>query len=659
MREPFGKRSRCKRHRRLDVETLPSIALEAARRLRSMGVNVSTAEALLAAEVAALYAAAGNGLDFDDLVYVFSSTMVKRSHDSVDLEQVLRSILCGDAGEPVEEVLTAAAMDARVLHASFGDPIRVPRSRMSREQLKAYARLKTLGFVRRGRRGEYIVGRKAGERIAAEIARLGGYAEAFRERITSSPRAAASAAAIMRGDVVDFIDFDRASSEALLSLYRFIRERGIREFIAHRLANRIDQDDVPSGREEDVFDTLYRHGLVTPERLEKLLSARPSLAGRAAKALGIEEVLDAAERLSASNPRLGAEVAARALGLGVSAAAALEEARRLGASYMEAVGRLEFYKRLAEASTAIDRFLETSDEAYLDYALYELDRARSEASDNTEASAVEAVEGVAKALREGNTYLVASLLDGRVDLYSKFEVLYRLFKASESRGDPRTRRIAYMLMSLLWRTAVLGIGGFSLSKRRVKSPQGERVEVRETVFKLARLRSEIVWSSRARLRRVVLLLDKSASMRRHAFYALAAAAGLAPLLRAVILFDEEVREIPARRLGRSPVQVAEKLLSTHFHGFTDIRLAVRYAVGRYPPQRMILVSDMRQTVKPLDSHVEALVDAARRGWKVFVIGPEGVKRYAKRLGSTCCIEVFEVRSPSEIGRVLRLVATRN
>ena len=572
---------------------------------------------------------------------------------------MVRSVVCGDAAVSAEEVLLAAAADARILHASFGDPIRIPRSRMSREQLGAYARLKALGFVRRGRRGEYIVGRKVGERIAAEVAKLGGYAEAFRERVSSSPRVAASVAAIMRGDLVEYVDFERVSPEALLSLYRFTRERGVREFIARKLADKVDKGDVPSGREEDVFETLYRHGLVTPGRLERLLSVKPSLAGRAARVLGREEVLDAAERLGSSNPRLGAEVAARALGLGASAAAALEEARRLGAGYVEAAERLGFYRRLAEASMAIERFLETGDQAYLDYASYELEKAHNEARDAVEAGAVEAVASVARALGEGDTYLAASLLNGGGDLYARFESLYRLFKAAGDRGDPRTRRIAYMLMSILWRTAVLSVEGRLSSKRRVKGYHGDRVEVRETVFSLARLRGEIVWSRRARLRRVVLLLDKSASMRRHAFYALAAAAGLAPLLRAVILFDEKVYEIPARRLGRSPIQVAERLLSTRFDGFTDIRLAVNHAVARFPPQRMILVTDMRQTVKPPDSHIGAIIDAARRGWKIIVLGPRGVKRYTRLFGTACCVRVFEAGSPEEVARVLRLVATRN
>ncbi len=181
---------------------------------------------------------------------------------------------------------------------------------------------------------------------------------------------------------------------------------------------------------------------------------------------------------------------------------------------------------------------------------------------------------------------------------------------------------ALYLMQLLWYKAVRGRHGRARKRYvSVLDNIGVMVNSRESIYNLIRMITPfIIWRRPVRSRQFVLVLDKSASMRQFAFYALLSAASLSPYVKRLVLFDTDVVVIDRLdRHIRRPRRVLDLIMSTRFEGYTNISKALEEAVKGLSPQTLVLVSDLKQTVITDVSPENIISSNARRGWMIHII----------------------------------------
>ncbi len=636
-----------------ESECIARLVAEVAAATRGEGVPVSVSEEVMAARLLAAYAAAGRGLlGIDDFVAVFVSCFAKRGGDEAAVERAVRRLF---GGRSAERIIKAMRSDLRLVGSSFGRPVRKSFSKMSAEERAALGRLQAVGVVRRGRRGFYSVSERVAHGIAEELARrYGGYEEAVAARVREAVNAGRRSLIELLGDeVLRYIDLSSLSLDKLGGLYRASRARAVREAAARAAAEKLDRGE-PLGRSaSDVFEMLARHGLLTPRRVERLLAAEPRLAERAAAELGTEQVLDIAERIASRNPTLGAEIAARSMRAGGRVREALAEAFREGLGTLSLREGVEGLASLWRARRSLEEYLVTWNQGYLDMALFELERSRG----GGEARA--ALLSAARLLGEGDAAAALRILIRGLDDASAFELLSSIYHGS---APEDVKRLALSLMRIVMRRAVRR---FEASARMLyrferSTVEGERLDLRATLFRTVRsLPDPLVWLRRRRARTLVVALDRSASMRSFSFYAAAAAAAFAPLIERLVVFDSEVDvfEVSGSAGRMAAARLVDLIVSVRFGGFTDIAGAVAEAVRGLSPRKLVLVSDLRQTVAGGDA-VEALCDAVRRRWSVDVIAPPSAEPGATSLLRGCGVNVYVVEGRRELSRVLLRVMAR-
>ena len=625
------------------------VAAEVARVLRSRGYPVSTAEAVEAARLLALYEAVRGGLDCGDLEFVLVSVYARRAGDEAAVREALARVL----GFSSLGVAEGVEQDLRRLRAWYGRALRRPPSRMEPAERAAFARLRLLGVVRRGRRGYHVVGEAAARRRVAELARrYGGYREAVAgelRRLLSRGRGG-DVIGLLGDEVLSYVELGSLGVRELVELGG--RGRGaVRRAAARELARRLASGGDAGGRAEEAFELLEREGLLDERLLGVLLEAEPRLVERAVQVMGFEAVADAAERVSRVDPERGAEIYARLLG-GARSRGAVRELMRHGlpvaggdSSVLREAGVL------ASAREALMKFLAGGGEGYLDFAEYEVSRAGG--GSGLAAVRARLLEAIRRA-REGDTVAALRMVVGDMDDYEAYSFLAEV----AARGvDEAARLAARRLMRLVLERAVRRVAaGFRWSRRRLLGEEaGERVELRETVYRLVRMSGPLpVWERRGRVPGVVLALDKSSSMRPYAFYASVVAAALAPAIRRLVVFDAVPEVVDERVLrGMGVERLVERVLGVEFSGYTDVSGALRAAVRGLPPGHLVVVSDLRQTVRGEDP-VAVLSELAGRRWRIDLVVP----RRLEGLEHVPGLRVHVVRGASSLSRVLARIVAR-
>lgn len=625
------------------------LAVEVARVLRSRGYPVSTAEAVEAARLLGLYEAVHGGLDCSDLELVLVSVYARRRGDEAAVREALAAVL----GFSSLSVAEGIEHDLRRLRAWYGRSLRKPLSRMDSSERAAFARLRLLGVVRRGRRGYHVVGESAARRRVVDLSRrYGGYREAVAgelRRLLSRGRGG-DVVGLLGEELLSYVDLGSLGIRELVELGS--RGRGVvRRAAVRELARRLTAGGDVGGRAEEAFELLEREGLLDERLLGVLLEAEPRLAERAVHAVGFEAVADAASRVSKVDPERGAEIYARLVG-GARARGAVRELMRHGLPVSGGdSSALREAGALASAREALMKFLAGGGEGYLDFAEYEVGRAGG--GSGLAVVRARLLEAIRRA-REGDTAAALRMLVSDMDDYEAYSFLGEV----AARGvDESTRLAARRLMRLILERAVRRVAaGFRWSRRRLLGEEpGERLELRETVYRVVRMAAPLpVWERRGRLPGVVLALDKSASMRPYAFYASVVAAALAPVIRRLVVFDAVPEVVDERALrGMSVESLVERVLGVEFSGYTDVSGALRAAVRGLPPGHLVVVSDLRQTVVGEDP-VAVLAELAGRRWRVDLVvprRPEGVEHVQG-------LRVHVVRGASSLSRVLARIVAR-
>jgi len=646
------------------IDLLPSLAAA----LRGRGLRVGTGQLVTAARILRSYSTlvSREYLEEAEVSLILTSTLALGPGQAGALSEELRSLLAtarleGGARELREEIvgrLEALGLKpgARVFKR------RVLEGPRRRERIAAYLELKRIGVIKGSPDGERVASESEITVISKRLARLGysSIEEAAREsgRGWSEDDIMLHAEARLGAGR----ELEAMETRRLIGLGEAAIRKGdknLLRLVAEEIGRRILRGERVDG--EEAYRILRRAGVLSAAHERVLVARDPSLAG--STSLSVRELSGLAESLGEER---GGSIIAKALkSMGRDEArellsildpsllwdvkrhpftgeeallveAAVNAARSLREALMYAEtgepGRADMARDLA------NRSLEAA--GRIDLSIGRLSRSEIEGMALTALSIVDFVEGGFESV-EG---LVSSLR--RLSLPSALRVLRGLY----TRAGPEARRLVVRAAaSLLYRLAARE--GLRLLPRKALSPHPPgRLEVRHTIYRMGRLAQDpLVFRRRLRSRSLGLVLDVSGSMLEHSVWALSIAMLFNHNIERLVLFSSEPRVIEG---PFTPLELAETLLSTRFAGYTDIAGALE-AAATPKPRRLVLVSDLRQTVKPGDP-VGVASALVRRGVKMLVIAPPAHDIAARRGLEEVGVSVRIAYTPRDAAReVLR------
>ncbi|WP_153801410.1 VWA domain-containing protein [Hyperthermus butylicus] len=648
-----------------DYKALSLAVAEAARRA---GVRVSTSEVVDAARLLALYAAiSSKPLSLEDYVAVFTSVYAKRGEDEqVVVEAVKRVIIGPEAGRASVE--QRIKRDLEALGLDYGDKIsrhKLSSLKKSDRARTAYARLKLLGIIRRSRHGEYVVSQEKAKRIMGEIARrYGDIDNALAEAIANSIARNTSLASLLGSELLKYLDLESLNLATLAKLYSNLhREKWLQKVITGIISRKIAEGETPPNPER-IYDILRREGMDS-RVLAGLLRSNPRLAARAAKDYGFQTVLDIASSIASYDSQRAAEILAHASGLKQSQKTFLRNyITRLGVTYAlelaKHTGVAQLLARAVQVRESLIRSLSRPEEApaHLDMALAEYEKlvseynsASSEIPDrlrNIIEGEIRSLASLVHAASTGNTY---ALLKGLTRQLPVWQALQFLTDVASASSDPKTKRYALMLALLTWKRAVSTTGP-RLSRRRKYTVTRGRLDARKAIYGILRFDPYTpIYRRRVRTARYVVVLDKSGSMREYSLTALLASASLAPAITRLVLFDSEVRVIDRLEQASVP-KIISLLFKTSFEGYTDVVRALEESTRGLAPSKLVVISDLHQTVPSRKSVDEVLRGMRTSGWRIAVVAPPTLDpRLARRI--TGIVKLYTVSKPADVARVIR------
>jgi len=624
-------------------EFILNLVNKLARNARSRGIRVSTAELVELARILSIYATLRGGmLTDDDVMFVACSVLCKRKEDVRKFSDIA---LNTSSQDNVKDIIRGIRSDLEKLGAGPGSSISL-RDRISDDVQAAYARLRLLGVIRSKGSRARVVSEKTIRDVARRLARnSSSYREAVARSITSNSRNdfVLSLAARLGSELPHYVDLEKLGIEQLAKIYRYARSRPLRRYVANALSRvAASRNHLSENEARLVLDIALKERTLEEKLLNRLIKANPRLIDRLRKSISSEELLDIALNDRDYKNRL--EIAARALGvppshkkaLGVILAnnVLLEKARKKELGLTE----LALLSKIAEAREMLLRSMLSQDEqAYRDYALAELEKAKQMLRQITDKEVLAELEKIyekvsyeATALITGNDYAALKSLVRNLS----FTEAVKLLSSIAGSADPRTKHYAMRLLYIITRRYVSFLGKGRRASITVTRNRIGRISTRHTIHNIIRMSSNpIVVRSNRRVRSIVLVIDKSGSMRDYAIAALLSAAALAPLVKRIVFFDENIYVV--NRLSKVNVhKLIELVFSTQFSGYTNIVSALDAAVKGISASKLVLISDLKQTVRPYTetdvcNQVEWIQSS---GWRVVILTPS--RSYPSCLNST-------------------------
>ena len=581
---------------------IADLVVAVAEALRARGVRVPTSAVIESVEVLESYVAV-RGLDPcspdpRELFYVLSSTLVK---DDEGVE-ALRRVVEGLTGHG-RDAFEAVRHDMAAVGSRFGGGV-APPWRLGEGGRAAYARLRLLGLMVRGKRGWRILGRRAARgRVERLVRRYGSLESALEEAVVRDVERGGGVSALLGREFPEAV-FDRVSIDGLAGLVESalkVGEYGLARRAAARLRERVARGE--RGFDADrVYRVLRRMGLVDGVVAARLVDEEPRLVERMGLSVeGLESLLSRAR-----NPRAIGRIVSELERRGVS----------VGGVPLDVAGT----GRLARALVYALRGLETGNRGYVDMAYLELEKAGGGGLVGLLVGAVDCFLSKGSCVEELVDVLTRMHVRGMLSLEGLVSAVGGVSR------DPRLRGVARRLMRMVLHRLLYryygcrGVQGYYYSASRAP---GARLDVRRSVRSLVSMRGCPVYRVPRRRRSVVLLLDKSGSMREYSLVALLAAYAFSGSLRRLVVFDQDVRVFDGEAVaGRVFAELFS--LGVRFEGYTDVVSALAEASRGLPASRLVLVSDLRQTVVSEEGVAEALRKLHGRGWRLFIVAPPSV-----------------------------------
>ncbi|HIQ03540.1 MAG TPA: VWA domain-containing protein [Desulfurococcales archaeon] len=160
-------------------------------------------------------------------------------------------------------------------------------------------------------------------------------------------------------------------------------------------------------------------------------------------------------------------------------------------------------------------------------------------------------------------------------------------------------------------------------RKEVTLRRTHRIALRRTLYNLIRYHTCILYKSRRREGKVILVVDVSGSMRDYAEWAILASSAFSYIVSHLILFSHNVT-VYDKSVLKNPRNITKILFNLKFYGWTDIVKALEESekVARENKiNRIIVVSDLKQTVRRSERIEDVVSRFTKRKLKLLFIVP--------------------------------------
>jgi len=291
-----------------------------------------------------------------------------------------------------------------------------------------------------------------------------------------------------------------------------------------------------------------------------------------------------------------------------------EKSRAMGGSSSSGRRCLEMLKR----------YLETENQGYLDMIRDELRiDTRSEVKEYRVGGEITLEKLIARFALNPRDYSALA----RIALMEGGETAILAMRHLSSK---RKRRVAEQIASMLAKLS----GGRRLRVKGgkwEKTYQKERIDIRRTLVLKSRGKiGEVAYRRRRKAANIVLIIDRSDSMRKHADKIVEIASAYLNKASHLVLFSDEVK-VTSISSWKSRLYLLDQILDLSFHGYTNITMALRQARRLAKPgSTLVLISDLQQTIKD-HSPLKLIEDLGKGGYRIIIYT---TKEASRVLGTT-------------------------
>jgi uncharacterized protein with von Willebrand factor type A (vWA) domain len=291
-----------------------------------------------------------------------------------------------------------------------------------------------------------------------------------------------------------------------------------------------------------------------------------------------------------------------------------EKSRAMGGSSSRGRRCLEMLKR----------YLETENQGYLDMIRDELRiDTRSEVKEYRVGGEITLEKLIARFALNPRDYSALA----RIALMEGGETAILAMRHLSSK---RKRRVAEQIASMLAKLS----GGRRLRVKGgkwEKTYQKERIDIRRTLVLKSRGKiGEVAYRRRRKAANIVLIIDRSDSMRKHADKIVEIASAYLNKASHLVLFSDEVK-VTSISSWKSRLYLLDQILDLSFHGYTNITMALRQARRLAKPgSTLVLISDLQQTIKD-HSPLKLIEDLGKGGYRIIIYT---TKEASRVLGTT-------------------------
>lgn len=644
--------------------------------LRSYGVNVSIAEILDAINMIKAYCLINNisnpdELGLNELKYIIKSVFVKRDYIDKYFEEAWRKTTINE--QAARKLFEQIESDLRKLNLRYGlkfksidKVLSKARTKKKKKALEViFTNLQRIGVIKKYRKGYFVVDKETAHKIAVNLAKKGynDIEEAGKdiaiELLKSMPhyKLSKNIDLYIRGGI-ERDRLSQISTPKLLELGYYVHKKGDKHFlkeVADELKNRVFADYIT----EKHIQFLKDAGLLTDKNILEIIRYKPKLLknlGSILKNTGIidriienTDISDLVDILSHIVDNIDDNVLENLI-----EKLPITQLHKLP---RRVINRIEDEKlrddlRIAmEVSKALN-YITSSQidkdrvEAYKYYVEYILSKvAKASPKTNIGYKALSLAKKLQYTLTSntvGESCIENLLIEitKSMNFVETWNLLRNLYKVSDTKWRNRIKRLAYRL----WVKQAGNIKSY-IYKGWIKSRTRGRINVRETLLNITRFKSNpIVYRDRNELKDVNLVADISGSMDKYSTWVLLTASAFIKNVKRITLFHSDTITIDVQG-SRHIDLLIDYLLTLEFHGYTDIVKALRETIKGTRTHRIILISDLKQTVKSDENVSDLIINLISRGWSITVIAPLSADEIVVRALHESGIPVYLIDDP--------------
>jgi len=672
------------------VKDARTLLLDLVIELRKEGLKVGTSEAIEAYNILKSYASIVgyedvNEMNIEEIKWVIKSVLVKRSRDEQLFENAWNRLTISKV-KVVESMMKDIEKELKILGLTFNEKIHSTRKLLERgtrtqreRRRKAYSLLKRLGIIRRTKGGtSKVISRDEAYKLLERLVSRGyqsivdaASSEWINKLQKMSIHKVGDEGIAMYMDV-DFKYLERLDTSKLARLgveaiknrnYKLARKAA--ELIASRLNMGINVSNI-----NDVLDLLNHFNLLNRQNIETVLKSNP----RAIQSPIINKskyLKDIILRLPPDRQRIILPYLLRNMELSqvveLLDKLPYKALTNISKSSTTHLGKSScFIHIITQVAQAYDKALqaltEGAGEAYLDYSEYLLDSSMRKFKDLITSDYPKELEPliyktielarltttILNSIKSKTPSIAVEALTRRLSFNEALQILQKMYITSD---DPNLRRIILHQALRLWFKTKRRIRSNIVIGSKKTQHRTHRLDLKKTIEKLLHWTSQpLIYRDKIRKRKIVLVVDISGSMREYATWTLLAASTFVGSLSRLVLFSKDVNVIEIH--GRTPInKIIDILLSASFSGLTNISKAIMEASKSIRPQTLILISDLKQTVKNIPPH-KVIGHITKNGWQVICITPpDHDESEAKRI-TDIGGKVHIIEDPAKIPRIL-------